>query len=388
MTSKPKILIFTEWYVPGYLAGGPIRSVHNFAAHLQEAYEIRIVTSLYDLHQTQAYPNIPANTWVQSPDHAGKVFYFDRDGLSLGAMRALIQEEAPAFIYLNSIFSLKFSYWPLWIARSRDIKAKVVLATRGMLQPTHMAQYAYKKVPFTWVFRALGFPRQIRFHATDEDEIQEIKKWMGQQSEVMMVPNLPARVQEKPATASKKSESLSLYYISRISGLKNISYLLDLLMDTPYPVSLDIYGPIDEKPYWEQCLEKIQELPEHIQVQYCGTVAHQDQPEVLQPYHFLCLPTHGENFGHAIFESFVLGKPVLISNNTPWLQLAAQQMGWDIPLDQPQEWREALQTAYEMDQPTYTQYAQAAFEFARTYAQKEGLVDRYQALFHAKTEKS
>ena len=38
MSSKKKILVFVDWYLPGYKAGGQIRSVAAMAGHLKEAY--------------------------------------------------------------------------------------------------------------------------------------------------------------------------------------------------------------------------------------------------------------------------------------------------------------------------------------------------------------
>ncbi|MNY40193.1 hypothetical protein D3C86_1749200 [compost metagenome] len=44
------------------------------------------------------------------------------------------------------------------------------------------------------------------------------------------------------------------------------------------------------------------------------------------------MPTHGENYGHAIAEALSAGTPVLISDATPWRGLQQEGVGWDIPL--------------------------------------------------------
>ena len=36
LSMKPKVLVFTDWYLPGFNAGGPIRSVSNMIKKLQD----------------------------------------------------------------------------------------------------------------------------------------------------------------------------------------------------------------------------------------------------------------------------------------------------------------------------------------------------------------
>ena len=93
------------------------------------------------------------------------------------------------------------------------------------------------------------------------------------------------------------------------------------------------------------------------------------------------LPSHGENFGHAIFESLQIGKPVLISHNTPWQDLSAQKVGWDLHFDQLSEWDQALTQATEMDQSTYDLWSKSAWEYASDYLKNAGLTEKYEQLF-------
>ncbi len=44
----------------------------------------------------------------------------------------------------------------------------------------------------------------------------------------------------------------------------------------------------------------------------------------------MVLPSFGENFGHAIFESFANGTPVIIGNNTPWKEIESQRAGFEV----------------------------------------------------------
>ena len=42
-------MLFSDWYEPGFRAGGPIRSCVNFVQHMQDQYKILVFTSDRDL---------------------------------------------------------------------------------------------------------------------------------------------------------------------------------------------------------------------------------------------------------------------------------------------------------------------------------------------------
>ena len=42
---RPKILCFVSHYLPGYLSGGPVKSISNLVDHLKDHFEFFIITS-------------------------------------------------------------------------------------------------------------------------------------------------------------------------------------------------------------------------------------------------------------------------------------------------------------------------------------------------------
>src|SRR5579862_5514192 len=76
---KARVLILSDYYLPGELAGGPIRSLANLVEVLGDEFDFRIVTRNHDLGATTPYANIKSSVWAESGK--AQVWYVPR-GLS------------------------------------------------------------------------------------------------------------------------------------------------------------------------------------------------------------------------------------------------------------------------------------------------------------------
>jgi len=126
--SRPVILIFLGYYLPGYKGGGPTRSVANLVSALRGDFDFRIVTSDRDLGDREAYAGIVADQWQEVGE--AKVFYLS-PGLGKWARIAKLVRAADFdLIYLNSFFSRPFSMFPLlvWAIGCRPLGASFPLA--------------------------------------------------------------------------------------------------------------------------------------------------------------------------------------------------------------------------------------------------------------------
>ena len=75
MNVKKNILIFSDWYLPAYKAGGPVKSIAALTYHLKEDYTFYIITGNKDLFSSEPYPHIQSNGWNILPN-GEHVFYF------------------------------------------------------------------------------------------------------------------------------------------------------------------------------------------------------------------------------------------------------------------------------------------------------------------------
>jgi glycosyltransferase involved in cell wall biosynthesis len=153
-----------------------------------------------------------------------------------------------------------------------------------------------------------------------------------------------------------------------VSRIKNLSGALRFLCGVSGEVSLEIFGPLEDREYWQECEVLIAGLPSNIEVRYCGEIDHDGVWEVFSAHELLLLPTLGENFGHVILEALASGCPVLISDRTPWRNLEAEGVGWDIPLDETDRFRAALQSCVDGDGVWFERMSSRARDFANRHA--------------------
>ncbi|RYG04532.1 MAG: glycosyl transferase family 1, partial [Chitinophagaceae bacterium] len=117
MKARKKLLIMIDWFEPGFKAGGPIRSIASMVHNLKDLYDIYVLTTDRDLNSTEPYPGIPTDKWIDKDGF--HVNYLSPAGLKYRNIARIMTEIAPATIYLNSMFSLPFTIYPLVARRSR-----------------------------------------------------------------------------------------------------------------------------------------------------------------------------------------------------------------------------------------------------------------------------
>ncbi|MFT3932744.1 MAG: glycosyltransferase [Chitinophagaceae bacterium] len=377
---KKRLLIFVDWFLPGFKAGGQLQSCANLVAAIQNDSEVFMITSDRDLGDATGYPDITPNTWLTR--ESIKVYYASPGNLSYKTIRLLIAYVKPDSVYLNSMFSFYFTILPIAVcANTSSIHAKIVLAPRGMLHQGALQFKRIKKQFFLRSFKLLNLHSKIIFHATDKTEKDDIKKFFGKNASIDFVPDFPQGNQKPLQKLKKEVGNLKCIFVSRISEKKNLLFLLELLAKiNNASIQLTIVGPIETPEYWEKCKQQIARLPSNIQVDYTGPIPNSTLPETYAQHHLFVLTTHGENFGHVIFESLINGRPVLISDQTPWQRLQEKQVGWDIDLKASDQFIKAIESAANWEQETFDQYCNNCWHYAENYIQSSTLKQDYLTL--------
>lgn len=378
--TKKKVLIFIDWYLPGYKAGGPIQSVANLVEHLKDEFDFSIITRDTDYCENIPYKNIKSDEWNVLYDGV-KIYYISQSNLTRSTIRDLIRKTDFDTVYLNGIYSVYFTLFPLLFLRKKHRK-QVVIASRGMLSEGSLSVKKIKKQFFIRASKVLSLFDDVIFHATTESEKNDILKHLGDKMKVKQAGNLPQKLSGNKLFVREKTEgNLRLISIARVSPEKNLLYALKVLKNIKSDVVFDIYGPVYDNVYWSECEKTIQNLPLNVKVNYKGSLQSSEVIDQLQKAHILFMPSTGENFGHIILQSFLSGCPVILSDQTPWRALKEKRVGWDIPLENMSVFVEAIESAARLSQEDYNVMSASAFEYANSYINDPHILSQNKDLF-------
>jgi glycosyltransferase involved in cell wall biosynthesis len=375
----PEVLVFIDWFYPGFKAGGPIRSCLNLVLHLQHDFQFYIVTRNTDYCDPEPYPNLKQNEWLDGPG-TSKVMYLSEDHSNANFYTALITEKNWHAVYLNSLWSPSFTLLPLRLLK-KLYKGKVIVAPRGMLAPDAMGLKRKKKIAFLYFSRLAGWYKQAIFQATSEHEKTHIQEWFPH-NKIQFAPALPPYHENKePLLKTKEKGVLNILTVARVAQEKNILEACRLVGLMGGVVNFTLVGPVYDEVYWAQCKAITAAYSNHIYFEYKGAMSNDAIIELMQTQHVTLLPTLGENFGHTILESFLNAMPVVISDRTPWKNLSMNNGGYAIPLNKPQQFLDALNTYQMMDAAEFREASHGAFEFAQNYLQSSEAIALNKSLF-------
>lgn len=363
---KKKVLILASYYEPSVKAGGPVQSLKNLVDNLSNKLDFYIVAGDRDWGEDKPFPNVETNKWMSVGK--AKVFYTDRTKLTWKKISDIINSVDYDVMYLNSFFSYKFSIIPILLKKIKRIPQKpIVLAPRGEFSPGALGFKSWKKKIYIKITKALRLYKNIIWHATAENEREHIEAIFGEDANIRIASNLTTNYMalgyEK--TIKKEKGELKIVFISRIHPKKNIKKALEFLKCIDGKIDFNIYGPIVDRVYWEDCKRKIEDLPPNIKVSYKGTVAHDKVIDIFKQHHVFLFPTLGENFGHVISEALIGGCPVIISDQTPWRNLEQKQVGWDISLSDENRFIDVIQCCVNLSNKQYNILSKNAFEYGK-----------------------
>lgn len=375
---KLKILIFIDWFAPGFKAGGPTTSNVNLVEHLKDIFDFYVITTDTDYHESHPYSEVISDKWVAQ--NGFYTYYFNHKNLSFAKLKEIVQQSECSIWYVNGIYSKYFSIYPLLLAKLIKPK-RIIVSARGMLSPHALAIKSTIKKGYLLGAKSLGLFHNVKFHATNDEEAFYIKQVLGKNCDVHAVENLPRKMNNDSFVTDKNDSEIRLVSFARISPEKNTLYAIECLKYCKEHVIYHIYGQINSPSYWHECELAIMKLPNNVSVEYKGSVSPKEMSNVYRQYHFLFLPSTGENFGHAILESFMNSSPVIISNRTPWKSLRDKNIGWDLPLDNKQAFAAVIDKCVRLSREQYVCMANNAYNFAKSICDNKLVKLKYIELF-------
>jgi glycosyltransferase involved in cell wall biosynthesis len=382
--SVPTVLAVVDYFLPGFKAGGPVRAVANLVTALAPEFRFLVLCRDRDLGDAAPYPGIRPGEWT----HAGHyhVRYVPPGRVSLKGMRSELEGIRFDVLYLNSLFSA-FTYRLLMLRRlGRLPDVPVVLAPRGELASAALRLKPWRKRAFLRAAKGLSLYRGLRWQASsfhEREDIARFLRWIGDEdAPVALARERPAAFAAPVGRLPKEQGRLRLLFLSRINRMKNLVGALEVLAQVTSEVDFMVCGPVEDVEYWNSCLSAVRRLPPNVTVTYGGEVTPAEVPRVLARHDLLFLPTLGENYGHVVLEALAAGCPVLISDRTPWRDLAEAGVGWDIPLEDRAAFIAALERAAALGRAAHATMVERAVDYARNVAGDASVLEENRALFH------
>lgn len=374
MKQAPQVLMLIDWFWPSYKAGGPVRSLSNLVEMLSGEAQITVLTGKQDIDGTPVAESYAGYEGAQ-------VHYVSRPQASF--IRKWKALNPGGVVYINGIYSLTFSIWPLILCRFLLPKTPIIIAPRGMLNSGALQIKAFKKRLFLKVFKLLGLYKGVIWHATSEEEKKRILSIFPNAKPPKVISNVPVKPQKAFGFRPQKGAPLhTLFTVTRVVPIKKLEILFEGMQQTKlqHKWVWDIYGPVEDLAYCNMLKEKAKKNMQ-LNIVFKGACPPYSLSDIASQYRAFCLPSANENFGHAIFEALAMGKPVLISDQTPWTHLENQGIGFDISLETPSLFIEKLNYLGSLDADTLQAYEQRAFAFATLYYENNTWKTDYLTLF-------
>lgn len=365
------ILCVSDYFLPGFKGGGPITTLANMRKQIVGEITLSVFTRDRDLGAAAPYHEIVGDRWMSMPE--GPVFYASPRHFGSRGLRLALSTGNFELVYLNSFFSFRGSIQPYLAMRRKGLERPFLIAPRGEFSPGALAVKRAKKKLFIRLARAIGLYRDVWWHASSEMEAKDILHQFPYASgKIHIAPDpvtaaLPDLDVRPPV---KMQDQLRIAFISRISPKKNLDGLLEILSHVNSTVFLDIYGPIEDEEYWDLCEGKICALPDNIHVKLHGSLSPDEVVPTFAIADLFAFPTHGENFGHVIFEAIRAGTPVLLSDQTPW---TADEAGavTVIPTSDKDAWSHAIEAAARRGHHDQERLRLATLDYASQYIKND-----------------
>ncbi len=382
---RPKILCFVDYYLPGYKAGGPIRTITNMVEHLGDEFEFLIVTRDRDLLDTVAYPNIQINCWNEVAN--SQVFYASPETFSFLGVKRLLRETPHDVLYLNSFFSPLLTILPLIIRRLGFYSNQlVILAPRGEFSVGALNLKAEKKKIYIAIAKIVGIYANLIWQASSSFESEDILRAMFnadiKRAVIKVAPDFVAKMVNSVEVYDRSPGPLRIIFLSRISPMKNLDYLLKALKKVNLNVELSIFGPIEDSDYWLLCKNIIEELPLNVSATYHGEVTYKNVKKTFALHDVFVFPTRGENFGHVIYEALSVGTSVVVSDQTPWREDKHGALKV-ISLEQPDAWSAIINLLTGLNDQDYAMQRKAAYSYAAVYLDESKVLEQNRELFQS-----
>lgn len=352
-----RILVIADYFDSKQNAGGAPVSLQNLLKLINKhGYKAFVITRNKDFNTKERY--IFDKEKINN-DGQQIVFYIDR--LWPIILMKKFRKLSYSIIYLNSFFSTLSIVTLLYFNLYRNSK-KIIISSKGELYygAIHSHNSMIKRL-YIWFFNVFLSSKAI-FHFSSEDEFQITKKYININKHYIALDIYERN--EFHSNESHKNNGFNIIFLSRIDEKKNLMFACNVIAKLKVNINFDIYGAIGDSDYFNKCIQILKNCDKNINYSYNGVLNKQDAEKAFTKYDLFIFPTKGENFGYVILESLDCGCPIILSlNTTLWNNLQEMDSGFNISLENEEEWIIAIQKIYEAKMNKDFRYVSGAKQY-------------------------
>ena len=348
-----RILIITDFYLPGVNAGGPVSSIFNMAKVLSSHNEIKILTRNRDWNIKEPYQGIENNSWSRL--EFTRVYYFST---LLYFIRELIRERDSDYVIINSVYS-RLSIITLLVKALNIVRGKMILFPRGELSNEAIRNKRFSKTFCLWFYRMVMFLIDSDVIATNKVEGKMVERKLAKAP--LILSNIPRRYERFEPNFVKEKR---LLFVGRIDRIKALDKFIEYLPDVEGLV-FDLCGPEKDKSYVKR-LQEVLLCKQNTRINFLGRLSWDKLGALYSHYHFIVLPSYSENFGHSLFEGMSAGLVPVVSTGVPLsMQIKDFEAGLVFDINSSSDSESVLQTLTNMSNDDLRKFQRSSQEVYR-----------------------
>ena len=372
-----RIATFYRGYLPGKKYGGPVTSIYNYTELLGNDNEIFIICTNHDFKEATPFLGLSLG-WNKLCKV--QVVYLSDAEYCKQKFSEILDKIKPDLIYASSIFSARQTYPLFDLSKEKNIP--LLLAPRGELNNDALMIKKTKKKIYLLLLKAQRKLSSTYFQATSEEEEKNIIQNLNvDEKKVFLLPNVPSLPVHKERI-DKQSGKLKMCFVGRIVVNKNLLVALKAVINALGDIEFDIYGPSEDKDYFNLCKQVINDAPENIKITYKGMLSPSKMRDTYAEYDCLISPTKFENYGQAIVEAMLHDVPVIISKGTtPWDDIEEKHAGFAVPTSNVEGFTKAINSMAQMDKLLYKEQIDRLRAYCAVKFDYQALKEKYQIVF-------
>ncbi len=363
MTIRRRIQMVYFSMFPSMHAVGPASTLAILAKALSENNDVTLFTLNFDYSsRKKLFPKCDVETTSST---GFEIIYVPHTFRRIYEVYKFLRNH-PGPLTIHCLYDFRLSIPALLISLVLQPSRTIIHMPHGIFMDVIQRSHRLRKRMFC-AFLAWPPIRDRVIHvASSEREMIEVRKRVGPGARVVIISHFFGDVSRflPKLPREKVAGTLSIGFVGRIAEQKNLIFAIETLSAAGVPAQLHVFGEAADERYFLECQRVARDRGVSGLVLFRGMLPKEDLFREMSKMDLFFSPTLGENFGQAILEALSLGIPVLLSTETPWLDVGSYNAGWALDLAAREEFVTTLRLAFDAGEETWSRYREGARRYA------------------------